>query len=454
MTHLSSFKRRILASVGSVLLACTILPPALAQTGEIDALEARIDALESVIEELRAEVDAARQASATTEDRIVRIEQRAETGAPATAPSGPAADGFQVGNTRIAMGGFVDADYHVTDFTDGEIASESIARDFYIPGAIPVGGSGDSEPDSDFTAQGSRFFLTSTTPTGNGDITGRIELDFLGSPGGDERVSNSYNPRLRVAWLEHRGWRFGQDWSTFQNTSSIPESASFLIASDGMIFIRQPQLRYTYGNWQFALENPDTTVTPFGGGARINADDGSVPDVVARYNWTGDFGNVSFAGIYRNLNYEGPGVDGSTTGWGLSAAGSIKLSEGSDIRFSLTGGEGVGRYIGLNAVNGAVVTAGGDIEAIPSWGGLIAWRQSLGAGRRFNIGYSFLEADNDVALTGSLETRSVYSGFANYMFDLAPGVTIGAEILFGERELEDGQTGSMTRATLSTKYTF
>ena len=44
------------------------------------------------------------------------------------------------------------------------------------------------------------------------------------------------------------------------------------------------------------------------------------------------------------------------------------------LRFSLTGGEGVGRYIGLNAINGAVADSNGDLEAIPVLGGLVAWR--------------------------------------------------------------------------------
>ncbi|MAK64533.1 MAG: hypothetical protein CMF75_07330 [Maricaulis sp.] len=426
--------------------------PALADA--TDDLEARIAALESMIGELRGELQAVRAEQAATADTIERLPAAAPAPAATAAPAAAPANGFQVGDTRVSIGGFVDADYHVTDISDGEIAPNSIARDFYIPGAIPVGGSGDGGADGDFTAQGSRFFLTTETPTENGSVRGRIEMDFLGSPGGDERVSNSYNPRLRVAWLEHGHWRFGQDWSTFQNTSAIPESASFLVGSDGMIFVRQPQLRYTNGNWQLAIENPDTTVTPYGGGARINAGDGALPDVVVRYNHSGPRGNLSVAGLVRNLAYETPGMDASAMGWGVSASGRLNLGEGSDIRASLTYGEGVGRYIGLNAVNGAVVTAAGDLEAIPVLGGLAAWRQMLDEDRRINLGVSWLEADNDVTLTGMSATRSVRSAFANYMVDIAPRVTVGAELLFGEREIESGATGSLSRITFSTKYNF
>ena len=430
----------------------TISSTPLAIASDTQDLEDRIAALEAMIAELRAEVA---QSRADDRDQIVRVaqvEQHVET-LERTMPSSET-PGFMAGNTRIGFGGYVDLDVHVTDLSDGEFGSTSIARDFYIPGATPVGGSGDGEPDTDFTAEATRFFFTSKTPTESGDITGRIEFDFLGSASGNERVSNSYNPRLRTAWLQYNGWRVGQDWSTFQNTSAIPESASFLVANDGMIFDRQAQVRYTSGNWQFALENPNTTVTPFGGGGRIVADDGAIPDVVVRYNARGDFGNLAFAALGRNLSYEGGGVDGSAFGWGLSVQGRLNVSENSDLRVSLSGGEGMGRYIGLNAANGAVATASGDLEAIPSVGGLIAYRHVVGEGRRFNIGYSALHVDNDTSLTGTGVTSQTQSGFENYLWNIAPKVTVGAELLFGERELENGQSGSITRATMSTKYSF
>ncbi|MGJ3232105.1 MAG: DcaP family trimeric outer membrane transporter [Oceanicaulis sp.] len=445
-TITTAAKLALAASVSALALS----PGAHAQSSE--ELEARLAQLEAMVAELRTELDAARSVEAETEDRIVRLEAREP--APVTAAASPAGSGFMAGSTRVTYGGFIDVDAHVTDLSDGDIAPTSIARDFYIPGATPVGGTGDSEPDTDFTAQGSRFFFATETPSEMGAVTSRIEFDFLGSPGGDERVSNSYNPRVRTAWAQLGNWRVGQDWSTFQNTAAIPESASFLVASDGMVFVRQAQIRYTNGDVQLALENGDTTVTPFGGGARLDMGDGALPDLVARYNIGGEGRNIALAAIARRLSAEGAGVDGDAFGWGLSTQGRVALTDSSDLRFSLTAGEGVGRYFGLNAVNGAVATATGDLEPIPVIGGLVAWRQEFGGGRRFNIGVSALEADNDVALTGLSATRSVRSAFGALMVPLAPGVTLGAELMIGERVLENDTSGTITRATVSTKYAF
>ena len=54
----------------------------------------------------------------------------------------------------------------------GTLASNSIGRDFYIPGLTPVGGEGTSDPTLDATAQSSRFFFTAETPTEAGTLTG------------------------------------------------------------------------------------------------------------------------------------------------------------------------------------------------------------------------------------------------------------------------------------------
>jgi len=431
--------------------AATMLPATgFAQDGD---LAERVATLEAMVEELKSELASER---AETDEELVRLEAEASKAQPGV-QDGSAADGYSIGDTRFGFGGFVDLDAHVTHTSDGSIAGNSIARDFHIPSVTPIGG--EESTVTDFTAQASRFFFTAEDEVAGQNVSGRIELDFLGSLQGNERVSNSYSPRLRHAYLDVGNVRVGQTWSTFQNTSAIPESASFLVLSDGMVFIRQPQVRYTLGNWQFALENGDTTVTPVGGG-RIEADTNTVPDLVARYNARGAYGNVSFAALGRQLRIEdGPaGVglvdDESAFGWGLSASGRINLGERDDLRFNLVGGEGTGRYVGLNAVNGAAIDpADGSLEAIPSYGGLIAWRHPFGETARFNLGYSGLFTDNPSFLPGST-TKQVQSVYGALLWDIAPGVTMGGEVLYGMRETEAGAEGEIARFTFSTKYAF
>ncbi|MEM9234543.1 MAG: DcaP family trimeric outer membrane transporter, partial [Pseudomonadota bacterium] len=315
----------------------------------------------------------------------------------------------------------------------------------------PIGG--DDQTVTDFTAEASRLFVEAKREMNGQTVKGYVEMDFLGSLQGNERVSNSFSPRLRRAFVTVNGWLLGQEWSTFQNTTAIPESASFLTLSDGMVFIRQPQIRYTRGNFQIALENGDTTITSTTG-ARIEADSNAVPDVVLRYNAKGDYGNVSIAGIARQLRADLPGFEEEDFGYGLSISGRLNAAGKDDIRFNLFGGEGLGRYVGLNAVNGAAVDPlTGNLEAISSYGGLIAYRHPFGDTARVNIGYSGLWADNpDFAMPAM--TKSVQSVYGAVLWDVAPKTTVGAELLLGTRENEAGDDGTLTRLTLSTKYAF
>ena len=433
--------RSIIVS-GAVLAAATG-----AAYADEPALEARVQALEALVQELKAELEAEKAEKAAAPP----VEQLpiAQT-APAPAPVAQT-DGFMVGDTHFKVGGFIDVDAHVTSLSDGSIGSSSIARDFYIPGATPIGG--DDTTTTDITAQASRFFVEAARSVNGQKVTGRLEMDFLGSLQGDERVTNSFSPRLRLAYVDTGAIRIGQDWSTFQNTSAIPESASFLTLSDGMIFIRQPLVRYTAGNFQIALENPDATITT-AAGARIEADSNNLPDIVARYNWKGEFGNVSFAALGRELRYETAGVDETTAAFGASASGQIKVGAKDDVRFNVVGGEGVGRYVGLNTINGAALNpVTGELEAIPVYGGYIAWRHPFGDTARFNIGYSGLFADNPDFLASSV-TKSVQSAYGAILWDVAKQTTMGVELLFGQREDEAGNSGDLTRFTFSTKMGF
>ncbi len=398
-------------------------------------IESRIAELEAMVNELKAELT---NQKASTDEEIVRLKAREQSNsAPELDPSQPS----------ITWGGIIDVDAHVTDFSDGDIAGSSIARDFYIPSATPVGGIGE-DPSTDFTAKSSRFYVTANKQVDGHKIGGRLEMDFLGSAQGNEAVSNSYSPRLRRAFVSYDNWLLGQEWSTFQNTSAIPESASFLVLGDGMIFIRQPQIRYTKGNFQFAVENPNTNTNLAG-----LADDSLIPDLIARYNLTGDFGNVSISGIGRQLKAELGALNEETTGYGLSIAGKVNVGEKNDIRFSISGGEGIGRYMGLAIAKSADLTLDGSFEAIPSYGGYLAYRHVLGDNNRLNIGAGGITIENLDSASDAM-TKQALSGYIAYMWDIAPKVTLGAEFMHAVRENEGGDEGDMNRFTFSTKYAF
>jgi hypothetical protein len=368
----------------------------------------------------------------------------------------PQGNSLVVNGTRFKLGGYVDFDFHHTRTSDGAIASNSIARDFYIPGATPVGG-GDGVAVTDFTAEASRISVTADRMINGKKALGYVELDFLGSLQGNERVSSSFSPRLRHAFLDYNNWRIGQTWSTFQDTSSIPESASFLALSDGMVFIRQAQIRYTAGPWQLALENGNSTVTDVDGATRIESDTNLLPDLVVRYNIKGDCGSVSISGLVHELRHETGALDERHSVVAASIAGRLKVGRRDDIRFNVFTGDGLGRYVGLNAANSAAIDiVSSSLKEISSTGGFVAWRHPFGETARFNIGYSRLTIDQPDFLTtvNPLAVKSVESYYTAVLWDVAPRLTMGIEAMYGQREVENETDGNISRVTFSSKYAF
>ena len=367
--------------------------------------------------------------------------------------------------TKFSLGGYIKLDAMYTEYSDGDLGANSGLRDFHIPGAIPVGGVSE---DTDFDAHAKETRINFKTDTGldNGEsLTTFIEMDFLLPVGGNERVSNSYDPRLRHAFVKwNRGargsWLFGQYWDTFM-IITLPEDLDFIGTAEGTTFGRNPQVRWTSGTgkWEFAIENPESTITPNGGGGRIVTDDNAVPDLVARYNHKFANGSVSVAAIARQLaaNFAAQGnaaIDDTETGFGVSVGGKFKVGAQDDIRFLVTTGSGLGRYFGLNFANGAVVTTDGSLEAIDSSGGFVGYRHcwTPGCKWRSNVNYSVISVDNDVALTGSGVSKSASSVSANLLYSPHPKFTLGVEYMHADREVESGADGDMDRLQFSAKY--
>ncbi|MNR24233.1 hypothetical protein D3C85_1413020 [compost metagenome] len=120
----------------------------------------------------------------------------------------------------------------------------------------------------------------------------------------------------------------------------------------------------------------------------------------------------------------------------------------------LTGGEGIGRYVGLNFSNDAVLDASGQLDAIGVIAGFAAYRHVWTPGWRSSLIWSAQKVDNDVLLTGTGANRSAQSIHANLIWSPVTAFDLGAELMFADRKLESGLDGDMTRLILFAKYGF
>jgi hypothetical protein len=366
----------------------------------------------------------------------------------------------------VTWGGFVKFDALFSRFSEGEVA-QGTSRDFYVPGTIPVStGGGDSYSVLDFHAKETRLFMKTETDFGEGigKVGSYVEFDFIsGVVSGNENVTNAYNPALRRAFMTYGNWLVGQEWTTFLNLGSIPETLDFVAwPSEGTVFGRQPMIRYTSGGLAIALENRETTVLPNGGVTPLTpivaTGDGVLPDVTVRFGFKAGPADLAVAGVLRQLTIDNPApatptADDDEVGAGVSLSGKIGFGS-DDLRFMFTTGEGIGRYVALGTSTDAVVDASGDLEAIGVTAGFLAYKHAWTGKWRSTFTASTFQADNDVALTGTGVTKSVTSFSANLLYSPTPKLTFGGEFRRAERENEANADGTLDRLQFSSKYAF
>lgn len=290
---------------------------------------------------------------------------------------------------KLTFGGYVKFDARTVS---GDVAY----RDYWI-------GTGTALPENKTTTK----FLANETRFNmkyqHGDVTGFIELDFYGS-GGNEVISNSVQPRIRHSFIQYKGLLVGQTWTTFMNTSALPEAADFGGPHTAIVFVRQGQVRYSMGNFSIALENPES----YGG----DSSEDSLPDLIAKYTFKGDWGNVSVAGLARQLNT----LDGNDeSAFGVSVAGKINVFDKDDIRFQVHTGE-LGRYVGTAAAKDIV---NNKVESTDSY--MFSYRHFWNDTLRSTAFYGNTQTDE----SNADRTHWGVNLFDNLTKNLAVGVEVG-----------------------------
>lgn len=415
----------------------------------VEELEARVAELEALVQQLLSQPAAPEEVPccADAEAAAAAAEERFNT----LMAEHKAAEAEQEHKHSYAFGGYIKTDFIYSDFGNGSY--DGAGRDWYIPGTVQVG-DGDGESYLDFHAKESRINFKTNHVLDNGAKLGAfLEMDFQLSPGGDERISNSWNPRMRHAFLTYNNWLVGQTWMTFFNVAALPENLDFVGPAESTVFGRQPMIRYTNGGWQFAVENPETTIQRNDGGPR-EADDNKVPDIVGRYNMSGDWGGLTVAGIWRELRYDHNGQSDKTDGYGISVSGKINVFGGDDFRFMATAGKGLGRYVGINMTPGAVMDDDGNLHAIKTQGIFGSYRHLWNDKWRSNLTYGYQNIDNNVDLTGDSVTKNASSWHVNLIYSPQPKLDFGLEFLYADREIESGADGDLKRLQFSAKYAF
>jgi len=355
--------------------------------------------------------------------------------------------------TTFTFGGYAKLDWLVTNFRNGIPDISSPILDIHIPGAIPVGQSLNGY-DTQIHAKESRFNFEVKSSILGEPVRMFFEMDFLLSKGGDQRVTNSYNPRMRHFFFQFKNWTFGQTWTTFMTVEAIPDAIIFPGSAEGLIFNRQALIRFSLKNWDFAIENPESTNLPYQGG-QFGTSSGGVPDLIAKYNFRGEWGMIALSGLYRTLRCQHDDEHVShASGFGLNVSGKIKVGKRDDVRFMATVGQGMGRYLGLAFINGAVLDETNNINPIGSTNAVLSYLHHWNEYWRSGVSYSFFRAEDNSSLTGGGANQYAWSGYVSLLYAPNPKLLFGVQAMYGYRRLENNVEGAMIRGQFSAKYNF
>ena len=507
----NSFARRaaaLMVATAMVVPAVAMASPAHKKAGSHESeLEARLKKLEQEVTDLRdalktAHADTTQVAAtpvavaAVSQDAAAAHAEAIAATQTAQAADAKAADaerkiaaltdatpklGFHSGNSTVSLSGYVKLLASSARYSGGDVPTNTLGRDLYLPQSVPV--FNPASPTSptrvtDFSAKQTRFWVDANTKVGNHALKAYIEFDFQAAPGtpmalgqGTQRTTNAYDLAMRRAFIQFDRWTFGQDFTNFENVAVLPESTDYVGGIDGLIFIRQPMVRYALPLQKdlkliMAVENPETASSTSGSAALIENGEDHAPDATARLEYTGKFGFLDLATLWRQLRIDNAKagaahVTDSRLGWGVSASGKLFLNEShsSDLRFQATYGEGIGRYMGLNFSPDAVLQSNGLLASVRNLGIYGAGHIALNSQWRVNVIGSYQKVSYSDALDRSAEgigtyNREAWSAAGNLFYSPVSNVDLGVEYRHGNRELVNTLNGHVDRLDFAAKYSF
>ena len=366
--------------------------------------------------------------------------------------------------------GFVQADY-IQDM-GGRL--DPNWDDAFRPSKIGIDGQYGDDGQSSISVKQSRFGVKGTMPTTDASkaIDFKFEFDLFGT--GADAGQTTF--RLRHMYAEWGPLLAGQTNSLFMDGDVFPNTIDYW-GPAGMVFYRNVQIRWTpfrseHSHFAIAIERPGNDVDS--GNVRLieGFEDAQIqnneelPDLTAQWRLGGDWGHFQAAGILRKVGYEFRQLPGdkwssnSETGWGVNLGSSINTFGDDKILLQVVYGEGIASYMndgGMDLAPRATFT-GEDLTAVEAQGvpltGVVVYYDHYWSKKwSSSIGYSYTEVDNTNFQDAGAFHKGDYAS-VNLLATPIDNVLVGAELLWGQRTNNDGQSDDDTRLQFTVKYNF
>lgn len=443
-------------------------------TQQVADLKAQVAELQQMVQSL----------SSQQQQQAVQLQQQAQIAAAKPAPVAPTASSTKPGwitladgQTQIKIYGSVRADS--TYDTKGANA-DSAASITNNTNKVPLNSVNGTRNNLNVSAATSRLGVDIVRPTQYGDLTGKLEADFMGSATGKNSAENNTNGngsfRVRHAYLSLGKWLAGQTTSPFVNTDTMPETVDYNGAMGGGTQ-RNVQVRYTQpvtANQKVlvALEGGDvdsvssasTTLGAKSGGNRF-------PALTARYDIaTADKkGLLQVHGLlHENRISLNDNVDETKLGWGVGVGGKYSFTPNDTVFANYYHIKGDSKYMLFSNPAYIASQTGADLSILESESdsGLIGYshkwspkfRSTVAAGA---IWYKNSNGYADYAKTNNSTTlnKSLYNVIVNSFYSPVKDVDLGVEYTYGQRETfvkvpGTDNKGDYSRVNLMARYNF
>ncbi len=299
----------------------------------------------------------------------------------------------------------------------------------------------------------SRIWFKSRKETEIGQLESFIELDFWGG-NGNEVATNSHNLRVRHAYASLNRWTLGQTFSTFMG-NSLPD---LILVSGDLVFIRQPQLRYTLSgaSWSmdFALESPETRLIPLDTNNTTSYNDDPFFDTIVRARYADEKMRFSLATLFRSVALQTNETLQQKFAWGANTTLKYSVTHQDYIHASLAAGKGMGRYLSLGFFPaGEYDPVNEKIDLLFIRSGHLSYTYSINAKLRSTLLFSSVKTDpsDDLKFIQPEQTSVAHLNLRYIPFSQS---LITLEYAVGEREGQNFSRQKLHRLMASLSYLF
>lgn len=317
-----------------------------------------------------------------------------------------------------------------------------------------------SKTSFDANLRESRIWATLNLALGKNKLSTYVEFDFFDSKrdaSGRSHVANE--PNMRHLYSTFKGLTVGKTYTTFSNLSSHPE-INDATGPVGSLIIRQELIRYnttlSWGEILLALEKGESTFTS-STASSIQVNDDQIPDIIAKVKFSETWGNVSVAGMLREINADNRMMTSSNDKqWAtaFSVAGRYYLPKQDNLRFSFSYGNALGRYMSFNAFNDATIDNAGRVNLTEILSAHLAYQHWWTATLRSSWAVGAAYANQDTSTVPATVNKIFASSHINLLWSPIRKMTLGLEWLHGYRELENNDDGHLNRLQFSAVYKF